>query len=202
VDKERLAVFEDRERIAHDLHDLVIQRLFAVGLSLETTRRITEKPDVAGRLEVAVDDIDDTIKEIRRSIFALSGAGGPSDIRRAVTDVVTRLSRSMTFGPTIRFEGQVNTAVEAEARSNLLAVLEEALSNVVRHSEASAVEVTLTAGDELTLMVGDNGIGFGPDVVPSGLRNMEERAKALGGECVVESRTPGGTTVRWQIPTR
>jgi signal transduction histidine kinase len=202
MDKERLAVFEDRERIAHDLHDLVIQRLFAVGLSLETTGRITSKPEVARRVGTAVDDIDDTIKEIRRSIFALSGTGEPSDIRGAVTEVVTRASRSLTFGPTIRFEGQVNTAIEAHARSHLLAVLEEALSNAVRHSQASAVEVALSAGDVLTLTVADNGNGFGPDVVPSGLRNMEERATALGGTCVVESCTPGGTTVRWQIPAR
>lgn len=202
MDKERLAVFEDRERIAHDLHDLVIQRLFAVGLSLETTGRITSKPDVARRVGTAVDDIDDTIKEIRRSIFALSGTGEVSDIRGAVTEVVSRASRSLTFGPTIRFQGQVNTAIEAHARSHLLAVLEEALSNIVRHSQASAVEVALTAGDLLTLTVADNGIGFGPDVVRSGLRNMEERATALGGTCVVESRTPGGTTVRWQIPAR
>lgn len=116
--------------------------------------------------------------------------------------MVTRSSRSLTFGPTIRFEGQVNTAVDAHARSHLLAVLEEALSNIVRHSRASAVEVALTAADVLTLTVTDNGQGFPPDVVRSGLRNMEERATALGGTCVVESRTPGGTTVRWQIPVR
>jgi signal transduction histidine kinase len=200
VDKERLAVFEDRERIAHDLHDLVIQRLFAVGLSLETTGRITSKPEVARRVEIAVDDIDDTIKEIRRSIFALSGMGELSDVRGAVTDVVTRASRSLAFGPTLRFDGQVNSAIDARARSHLLAVLEEALSNVVRHSQASAAEVTLTAGDLLCLTVSDNGKGFGADVVRSGLQNMEERATALGGTCTVESRTPGGTTVRWQIP--
>ncbi len=202
MDKERLAVFEDRERIAHDLHDLVIQRLFAVGLGLETTGRITTKPEVARRVETAVDDIDDTIKEIRRSIFALSGTGELSDIRGAVTEVVTRASRSLTFGPTIRFEGQVNTAIEAHARSHLLAVLEEAMSNIVRHSQASAVEVTLTADDALTLTVADNGKGFAPDVVRSGLRNMDERATALGGTCDVESHSPGGTTVRWQIPAR
>jgi two-component system sensor histidine kinase DevS len=125
-----------------------------------------------------------------------------SDIRGAVTEVVTRSSRSLSFGPTIRFEGQVNTAVDTHARTHVLAVLEEALSNVVRHSQASAVEVALTADDVLTLTVADNGKGIPPNVVRSGMRNMEERAKALSGTCVIQSRTPGGTTVRWQIPIR
>jgi two-component system, NarL family, sensor histidine kinase DevS len=201
VDKERLAVFEDRDRIALDLHDLVIQRLFAVGLSLENTGRMATQTDVTRRVGTAVDDIDDTIKEIRRSIFALSNAEELPHIREAVGGVVARSTRSLPFQPAVRFDGPVNAAIGSRLRPHVLAVLEEALSNVVRHAGASAVEVTLVADDAVTLTITDNGTGFGPGVARSGLRNMEERAMALGGTFVAQSDGAAGTTVRWQVPT-
>jgi signal transduction histidine kinase len=202
VDTEKLAVFEDRDRIGRDLHDLVIQRLFAIGLSLENTARMAaEHPDVTRRVAGAVDDIDATIKDIRRSIFALSAAEESTDIRRSVGELVDRAARSLKVRPTLRFEGPVNAVVSPEVAPHVLAVLGEALSNVVRHAEASDVHVTLRTGDGLTLTIQDDGRGIPLDAVHSGLRNIEERAEQLGGTCTVQSSVGGGTTITWQIPT-
>src|SRR3954470_276259 len=200
-DSERLAVFEDRDRIGRDLHDLVIQRLFAIGLSLENTARMAaEHPDVTRRVAGAVDDIDATIKDIRRSIFALSAAEESPDIRRSVTELVDRAARSLKVRPTLRFEGPVNTMVSPAVAPHLLAVLGEALSNVSRHAEASDVLVTLSGDDGLTLVVRDDGRGIPDDAVRSGLRNITERAEMLGGTCEIDSPPGAGTTVTWHVP--
>jgi signal transduction histidine kinase len=201
IDTEKLAVFEDRDRIGRDLHDLVIQRLFAIGLTLENTARMAaERPDITRRVAGAVDDIDATIKDIRRSIFALSAAEESSDIRRAVGDLVDRAARSLKVRPTLRFEGPVNAVVSPTVAPHVLAVLGEALSNVVRHAEAGEVRVTLRTGDEVALVIEDDGKGIPEDAVPSGLRNIEERAEQLGGTCTVESSVGAGTTIRWAVP--
>jgi signal transduction histidine kinase len=202
VDSEKLAVFEDRDRIGRDLHDLVIQRLFAIGLSLENTARMAaEHPDITRRVAGAVDDIDATIKDIRRSIFALSAAEESTDIRRAVGDLVDRAARSLKMRPTLRFEGPVNSVVSPGVAPHVLAALGEALSNVVRHAEASDVHVTLRTGDGVTLVIEDDGRGIPVDAVPSGLRNIEERAVQLGGTCTVDSSVGAGTTITWHVPT-
>jgi signal transduction histidine kinase len=201
TDTEKLAVFEDRDRIGRDLHDLVIQRLFAIGLTLENTARMAaERPDITRRVESAVDDIDATIKDIRRSIFALSAAEESSDIRRSVGDLVDRAARSLKVRPTLRFEGPVNAIVSPAVAPHVLAVLGEALSNVVRHAEASDVHVTLRTGDGVALVIQDDGKGIPVDAVHSGLRNIEERAERLGGSCTVESSAEAGTTIRWEVP--
>jgi signal transduction histidine kinase len=207
VDHERLAVFEDRDRIGRDLHDLVIQRLFAIGLGLENTARMLgERPELAGRVSTAVDDLDSTIKDIRRSIFALSASQppGPSDdVRRTVTDLVDRATRTLKFRPTLRFVGPVNAAVTPAVGPHLSAVLGEALSNVVRHAGADEVEVVLDGGhgEAVALTVRDNGLGIPARVPRSGLRNMDERAAALGGSCTVDSEPGAGTTVVWTVPS-
>jgi signal transduction histidine kinase len=200
ADKEKLAVFEDRDRIGRDLHDLVIQRLFAIGLGLENTSRMIVKPDVSERVARAVDDIDATIKDIRRTIFALSVAHESRDIRRAVNEVVERAAEVLKFTPTLQFFGPVNAAVDDTVAPHLLAVLGEALSNVSRHAGAEKVEVVLETGDMVTLTVCDDGSGIPPDAVRSGLNNMLERAERLGGSCHVESEAGQGTTLRWQVP--
>ncbi len=201
-DKERLAVFEDRDRIGRDLHDLVIQRLFAIGLSLENTVRRVEKPDVAQRVAAAVDDIDSTIKDIRRSIFALSAAHESPDLRRTVNEIVERAAESLSFMPTLRFVGPVNAGVGNEVAPELLAVLGESLSNVVRHAAADRVDVLLQIGDTVALTVSDNGKGISSDTRRSGLQNMRERAEKLGGCCRIESAPGAGTTVHWEVPGR
>jgi signal transduction histidine kinase len=159
-----------------------------------------ERPDITRRVESAVDDIDATIKDIRRSIFALSAAEESSDIRRSVGDLVDRAARSLKVRPTLRFEGPVNAIVSPAVAPHVLAVLGEALSNVVRHAEASDVHVTLRTGDGVALVIQDDGKGIPVDAVHSGLRNIEERAERLGGSCTVESSAEAGTTIRWEVP--
>jgi signal transduction histidine kinase len=201
VDHERLAVFEDRDRIGRDLHDLVIQRLFAVGLALESTGRLArDRADIAGRLSSAVDDLDSTIKDIRRTIFALSAAEESGDVRSTVLELVERAARTLKSRPQVRFAGPVNAAAGPFVRPHLAAVLGEALSNVVRHSDASDVQVTLEAGDSVSLTVADDGRGIPDGVEVSGLKNMRERAEQLGGSCTVTSAPGRGTTVVWRVP--
>ena len=147
-DQQRLTLFEDRDRIGRDLHDLVIQRLFAVGLSLQGAGRLTGDPDLAARLEQAVDDLDGTIKDIRRTIFALGSLDASADVQTEITRIVDRAAATMKFRPSLRFEGPVRTLVGGELAPDLLAVLGEALSNASRHAEASRVDVLVAAGDD------------------------------------------------------
>lgn len=199
-DQQRLTLFEDRDRIARDLHDLVIQRLFAVGLGLQSLGRFTDKPDVAARLSRSVDDLDDTIKDIRRTIFALGSMGDAADIQTEVVRMVDRAAETLGFPPTLTFDGPVRTRVGSAVAPDLLAVLGEALSNAARHAAATAVDVSLTVGAEIRLTVRDDGCGLPQTVTESGLLNMRQRAERLGGSCVVTSQPNEGTTVEWSVP--
>jgi signal transduction histidine kinase len=199
-DQQRLAVFEDRDRIGRDLHDLVIQRLFAIGLGLQSAARLSDRPEVTDRLGTAVDDLDATIKDIRRSIFALGSLDEAADIQAEVPRMVERAASALKFRPTLSFEGPVRTLVSATVAPDVLAVLGEALSNASRHARASSGSVTLAAGDEITLTVTDNGVGMPGHVVESGLSNMRQRAEKLGGRCDVAGEPGGGTTVVWSVP--
>ena len=199
-DQQRLAVFEDRDRIGRDLHDLVIQRLFAVGLSLEGAGRRVTDPDVSARLSQAVDDLDDTIKDIRRTIFALGSLGESEDIQAEVTRLVDRAAGTLKFRPALHFEGPVRSLVSSDVAPDLLAVLGEALSNASRHAGASQVDVLLTAGDQITLTIADDGRGFPDQVVEGGLGNMRERAHKHGGDMTVASTRSVGTTITWAVP--
>jgi signal transduction histidine kinase len=201
-DQERLAVLEDRDRIGRDLHDLVIQRLFAVGLGLQGTARFVDRPEATKRLEQAVDDLDATIKDIRRTIFALGRSETADDVQAEVTQLVERAASTLKFRPTLTFEGPVRTLVPDDLVPDLLAVLGETLSNAGRHAQASAGSVRLHVGDELVLTVMDDGQGMGADVVESGLANIRRRAERRGGTFVVESRPGEGTTLRWAVPLR
>ena len=199
-DQQRLAVFEDRDRIGRDLHDLVIQRLFAVGLSLQGAGRRVADPDVGARLSKAVDDLDDTIKDIRRTIFALGSLGESEDIQAEVSRLVDRAASTLKFRPALQFEGPVRSLVPADVAPDLLAVLGEALSNASRHAEATRVEVLLAAGDGITLTITDDGRGIPDHVVESGLGNMRERAHKHGGTLSVTSAPGQGTTISWIVP--
>ena len=199
-DQKRLAVFEDRDRIGRDLHDLVIQRLFAVGLSLQGIGRRTADAELGARLTTAVDDLDDTIKDIRRTIFALGSLGESDDIQAEVTRLVDRAAATMKFRPALQFDGPVRSLVSPEVAPDLLAVLGEALANASRHAEATRVEVSLTAGDEINLTVVDDGRGISDHVTESGLSNMRERAHKHGGKLAVHSAPGQGTTVTWIVP--
>jgi len=200
TDQQRLALFEDRDRIGRGLHDLVIQRLFAIGLTLENTARLADRPEISERVATSVDEIDATIKEIRRSIFALNGVAESTDLRKVVGEVVERAARSLKFRPSLTFQGPVNASVTSTVAPHLVAVLEEALANVIRHAHAGEVTVTLEGGPRIVLTVHDDGVGIEGDAVRSGLTNMRERALQLGGSCSVDSAPGSGTTVRWDVP--
>ncbi|MCR1783269.1 GAF domain-containing protein [Nocardioides carbamazepini] len=199
-DQRRLAVLEDRDRIGRDLHDLVIQRLFAVGLGLQGATRLVQRPEVAARIEQAVDDLDATIKDIRRAIFGLSSLETAGDVQAEVTRLVDRAAATLKFRPALRFEGPVRTLIPDEVVPDLLAVLAEGLSNASRHAGASAVDVMVEAGDRIVLTVSDNGRGIAGAVTESGIANMRARAEQRGGALVVESAPDGGTTLVWTVP--
>jgi signal transduction histidine kinase len=195
----RLALFEDRDRIGRDLHDLVIQRLFAVGLSLQSISRVSDVPQMTERIEAAVDDLDATIKDIRRSIFALGSSEAAADIQTEITHLVERAASTLKFRPTLEIIGPVRSTVSDEVAPHLLAVLGETLSNAIRHAGATTIDVRVSAGERLDLTVCDNGGGLPGDVHESGLKNVRDRATRLGGTCEVVS-SPDGTTVTWSVP--
>ncbi len=202
-DQQRLALLQDRDRIGRDLHDLVIQRLFAVGLGLQGAVRLAVRPEVTERLEQAVDDLDATIKDIRRSIFELGSSESSADIQSEVGKLVERAAATLKFRPTLEIRGPVRTLVDESLAPDVLAVLGEALSNAGRHAEASAVDVLLSAeGGHVELVVTDDGLGFPAEVAESGVRNMRERAEAHGGRLEIGSAAEGGTVVSWRVPTQ
>lgn len=207
-DAEQIALLRDRDRIARDLHDLAIQRLFAAGMTLQSTQRFVDHPEAVERLTRTVDDLDETIKIIRSTIFGLrthsGGARESSGLRGRVSGAVTAAASSLGFTPAVRIEGLVDTDVPGDVADHVLAVLGEALSNVARHSGARSADVQLRcAKGELTLTVTDDGRGVPEGVARSGLKNMEERAIALGGELRIGKRPEGGgTRVVWRVPVR
>ncbi|TMS00362.1 GAF domain-containing protein [Nonomuraea basaltis] len=202
-DAERLGLLEDRDRIAKDLHDVVIQRLFATAMTLMSTVRLVERPEAAKRVQHAIDELDETIRQIRSSIFALQTPredAAPS-LRTQIVDLVEGAGAHLGFMPGLRMEGQIDTLVPDPVAEHLLAVLREALSNVVRHSRATRAGVSVeVANQHLTLVVTDNGLGVGEKGRRSGLRNIEERAGRLGGTAQVEAAEEGGTRLRWHVP--
>ncbi|KUN42904.1 GAF domain-containing sensor histidine kinase [Streptomyces olivochromogenes] len=211
-DRERLAVYEDRDRIARDLHDLVIQRLFATGMMLESAQRNSAVPEVRQGVEKAVDELDVTIQEIRTAVFALQQgpAEVPSGLCARVLREINMAAVPLGFKPTHRFVGPVDTAVGELTGKNLIAALREALSNAFRHAGASRIDVVVDATVVLPdgrqgvrLTVEDNGVGIPEGGRRSGLRNLGRRAESLGGDSWY-GPGPGadgaGTTVVWQAP--
>jgi signal transduction histidine kinase len=197
-----LAVFADRDRIARDLHDTVIQRLFAVGLSLQGLARVVDPPSAAERIDAAVDELDATIADIRSTIFALQARNDPG-IRSDVTTVVTELRDLLGHLPRLQFDGPIDTSVDKQVGESAAAVVREALSNVARHARATRTDVALTAGvGEFVVVVRDDGIGIRRSASRGGqgLRNMATRAEQLGGRLDVTSEPGEGTTVTWRIP--
>jgi signal transduction histidine kinase len=201
ADREELAVVSDRDRIARDLHDLVIQRLFATGLQLQGIRGIVVNPEVGVRLEQAVDDLDQTIRDIRTTIFELQHRQGGS-LRSLARALVKEYVPVLGFTPTLRILGPVDTAVSSSVSEQLLAVLREALSNIARHALADRADVEIAATpDAVVLTVTDNGTGLPVERTESGLRNARRRASAQGGTFELEPNEPSGTVLRWRVPT-
>ncbi|MFB7586627.1 GAF domain-containing sensor histidine kinase [Streptomyces sp. NPDC056169] len=211
-DRERLAVYEDRDRIARDLHDLVIQRLFATGMMLESAQRKSIVPAVREGVGKAVDELDVTIQEIRTAIFALQQgpAEAPSGLRTRVLREINMAAVPLGFKPAHRFLGVIDSAVGELTGKNLIAALREALSNAFRHAEASRIEVVVDASVTLPdgsagvrLSVADDGVGIPEGGRRSGLRNLARRAESLGGASWCGpglGEDGGGTTVVWEAP--
>jgi signal transduction histidine kinase len=203
-DAERFAVFEDRDRIARDLHDLVIQRLFATGMQLEgAVRLIRERPEeAASRVHRAVDDLDGTIRELRSTIYGLQAPqDGLPSLRALLLQVVDASTEQLGFAPSLRLDGLLDTLVPAHIAEHLLAVLREALSNAARHARATAVAVLVAVRDgQLLLEVTDDGVGISTGGRRSGLANLESRAIELGGDLVTQSAKGRGTRLAWRVP--
>jgi len=202
ADAEQLTVLGDRERIARDLHDLVIQRLYATGMSLQATLPMSVRPEVSERIRNAVDAMDDTIKDIRATIFALQARRAPvTSLRAEILFLIDEMTTMLGFAPTLRLGSGLGTAATAEFSEHLIAVLREALSNVARHSGATQVSVTvdIVAG-WLSVLVRDNGRGIPEGAPRSGLRNMAGRAEKLGGEFRLSPPEGGGTELEWRVP--
>ncbi len=199
---ERVAVFEDRDRIARDLHDLVIQRLYATGMSLQGTMPMIGSPEAAQRVSSAVDALDETIREIRSSIFALQARheAKPLGLRARILQVADDATGSLGFPPALRLDGRLDDSVPEDVAEHVLGVLREALSNAARHSGATSVDVQVAANAELALRVRDNGSGMPETARRSGLANMEQRANKLGGSLRIQSAAGQGTELEWRVP--
>jgi signal transduction histidine kinase len=203
ADQQRMMLLEDRDRIARDLHDHVIQRLFAAGLGVQSVAASVGSDSGASRLNTIVDDLDETIRQIRTTIFELRGplTPQPSTIRSQVLDVIDGVAPLLGFSPALRFTGPVDTIVPDEVAGDLIAVIREALSNIARHAHASAAEVEVTATSaELTVDVSDNGVGIGESKRRSGLANLARRAERYGGSLTLPDHE--GTHLRWTIPLK
>jgi signal transduction histidine kinase len=202
-DAERLALLEDRDRIARDLHDTVIQRLFATAMTLMSASKITQRRDVAVRVQRAVDDLDDTIRQIRSTIFALQTPPDDQGLRNRLHQVADAATENLGFAPSVRLDGLLDTAVPDEIGEHLVAVAREALSNVARHARAGEAHLAVDVRDEeVVLRVEDDGVGIPEGGRRSGLRNMAERAEGLGGSFQTRPRPGGGTLLVWRAPLR
>ncbi|WP_171165516.1 GAF domain-containing protein [Streptomyces sp. I05A-00742] len=203
TDAAQLALLEDRDRIARDLHDLAIQRLFATGMTLQSADRFIDHPEAAERVRRAVGDLDETIKIIRSTIFGLrSRETAPQHgLRTRVVRAVAEAGPALGFAPSLRMEGLLDTQVPREAADDAVAVLAEALANVARHAGAGAVDVAVVnEGRELVLTVADDGVGIPDDGGRrSGLRNLAERAERHGGTLALSAPAGGGTLLEWRI---
>jgi signal transduction histidine kinase len=200
-DRARTTLLEDRERIARDMHDVVIQRLFATGLGLQSAVRVAGHPYVQARLDDAVTELDQAIKDIRASIFALHDQH-LIPFSTVISDLVGGFAEPLGFGPELVLDGSVD-AMPEQVRADLLAVVREALSNVARHAQAGAATVLVDVGPaRLVVSVEDDGVGFTDTGRRSGLTNLDERAIRHGGRLIVaqpDGAVPG-TRLVWEVP--
>ena len=198
--RRRLEIVADRDRIARDLHDNVIQRLFAIGLSLQSTQRRSQAPELAERLGEHIDQLQGIIHDVRAVIFDLHGDGSDTPtLGTALRSTVTELTADTPVLAVVQLSGPL-TGLPSQLRHHAEAVVREAVSNVVRHADARRVTVTVSAGPELTITVLDNGIGVPETIARSGLRNLAERAAESGGSLRVSALPAGGTELVWSVP--
>jgi signal transduction histidine kinase len=221
AERERATILDERDRIAADLHDHIIQRLFGAGLALHGVAARLSGDPMRTRVARVIDDLDDTIAQIRTSIFAMRHAGGehPDGLRSRVLAAVTEAAATLGHTPALRFSGPIDALTRSEPESalvdDLIAVLRESLTNVARHAKARRVEVDLSIADRaeaagerdpattptwLTLQISDDGVGIGDTTRRSGLANLDRRAQRHGGTMSLEEARPSGTRLRWSVP--
>jgi signal transduction histidine kinase len=200
----QLDVYEDRDRIARDLHDLVIQRVFAAGLALQSVLPRVGDGEVRRRVDGVVRQLDDTVRDIRTTIFDLQTTDAdqhPDSLRRRVLDIVNE-SAGDRLKPTVRMSGAVDSLITGDLAADVEAVVREGVSNVARHADARHVTITLDVGDDVVVEVVDDGRGVDERAARSGLRNLEQRARQRGGDLSVGTLSDGGTRLRWFAPAR
>ncbi len=201
---QEVAVYEDRDRVARDLHDTVIQRLFAVTLSLQSMAGAAEAAGLADRLKEAVSNLDATIRQVRSTIYELGSSGIEQGVRATLLALIRDLNGVVGFEVRTSIDGPVDAAISDEVADHLLATVREALTNVGRHAHASEASVHLTVrGGLCTLQVCDNGRGLGTSETGEGglgLVNLRRRAEKLHGQLMVENLDTGGTSLTWQVP--
>lgn len=202
--KEELMLVSDRERIARDLHDHVIQQLFATGIGLQGSLGLVEDPVAQRRISAAIDALDDTIRDIRNAIFGLSHLRQPDEpqLSSRVEQLINEARAVLGFEPSVVFEGPVDLQVSGGVQPHVLACVREGLANVARHSQATAVTVSLVIRDgSLVVEIADNGVGMGSPSRSSGLANLRQRAEMFGGTLDLSAPVGGGTRLRWKVPT-
>ena len=197
----QMAMLEDRERIARDLHDMVIQRLFAAGMTLQAVQSTAQPPMVADRIGATISELDDTIRELRAAIFRLGQHGEHRSLSAQITELIHERAPQLGFEPALRLAGDLDT-LPAFIADQVVATVTEGLSNVVRHANASTADVHIERiGDSLSLRISDNGVGVPNEPKRSGgLSNMMWRAVELGGSCTVGPNDPAGTRLLWNVP--
>jgi signal transduction histidine kinase len=201
---QQVAVYEDRDRLARDLHDTVIQRLFAVGLSLQGMAGAAASSGMSERLETAISDLDETIRQVRSAIYELGSAATDRGLRATILSLVRDLNPVVGFSVQVSFDGPVDSLVSQEIADQLLAVVREALTNIGRHAHASHASLSLSVVDgTCCLRITDDGDGIEPTVAGEGgfgLVNLRRRAEKLQGSFVTESPADGGTSLIWRVP--
>jgi signal transduction histidine kinase len=202
VDREQIMLVSDRERIARDLHDHVIQQLFATGMWLQGALPFIEREPAPQRVTEAIEALDETIREIRNTIYGLLWpAGARQPLKALVIQVAKTAEEALGMRPRLVFEGPVDTAVPDEIVPHVLAVVREGLSNTARHAMASSVSVTLTVAARVSrVTVADNGVGMASPTRSSGLSNLEERARQVGGTFSITGNSGDGTRLEWTAP--
>ena len=197
-----VAIAEDRERIARDLHDTVIQRLFGEGLKLLGTMNIVDD-NAKERIRATIDGLDQTIKELRMAVFSLQGGEtSPDGLRGRLHATLSDAASGLGFEPRLQFDGPIDT-IDDHVAEHLLPVLREALSNVARHANARNVRVAVAVNDDITLTVSDDGVGVPDEVLGGrGLANIVERARRLGGDANFRAQATGGSLLVWRVPVQ
>lgn len=204
VANQQLTLLEERERIGRDLHDVVLQRLYGTGLTVQAIGAGTDET-TRQALESVIDDVDRIIGEVRTIVFTLGNSGQRGALGQDLADVVAQASRVLGFTPGLRLVGPVESVMSDDTCAEMMASLREALGNVARHAKASSVDVTIAVeGDRVTMMVRDDGVGppdlEGQPTSGNGLFNLQARASALGGSCTLEAGAPVGAVLGWSVP--